>query len=140
MPTRRELKELAQLRMKEAETLFEVGLYDGAVYLCGYVIEFALKARICKLLGVNDYPMSGKLKTAYAVHDFEQLLLLAGLAAKLDSIQTPEVWKNWSLSTSWTPEWRYQAKGTVSRDEAEEILDAVRGTPHGVFTWIKKYW
>ncbi|RLC04104.1 MAG: hypothetical protein DRI57_28560 [Deltaproteobacteria bacterium] len=56
MPTRNELKELAKLRLKEAETLFNAGLYDGSAYLCGYVTEFALKARICKLLGIDEYP------------------------------------------------------------------------------------
>jgi HEPN domain-containing protein len=70
MPTRNELKELAQLRLKEAETLFQAGLYDGAAYLCGYVIEFALKAKICKLLGVNEYPMSGKLKEEHLSEHF----------------------------------------------------------------------
>ena len=58
MPTRNELKELAKLRLKEAETLFDAGLYDGAVYVCGYVIELALKARICKLLDISEYPSS----------------------------------------------------------------------------------
>ncbi len=140
MPTRNELKELAQLRLKEAETLFHAGLYDGAAYLCGYVIEFALKAKICKLLGVNEYPMSGKLKSAYAVHDFDQLLLLAGLQKKLDPIQHPDVWANWSVATPWTPEMRYQPKGTMSKNDAEEILEAVREKPNGVLTWIKKYW
>ena len=76
MPTRAEFKQLAKLRLKEAETLFTAGLYDGAAYLCGYVVEFALKARICKLLGLDEYPETGKLKTAYAVHDFNQLLIL----------------------------------------------------------------
>jgi len=75
MPTRNELRELAKLRLREAETLFNAGLYDGSAYLCGYVIEFALKARICKLLGIDEYPASGRLKSAYAVHDFGQLLL-----------------------------------------------------------------
>lgn len=79
MPTRNELKELAKLRLKEAESLFNAGWYDGAGYICRYVIEFALKARICRLLDINEYPSSGKLKSAYAVHDFEQLRLLSGL-------------------------------------------------------------
>ena len=35
MPTRDEFKELAKLRLQEAETLFQAGLYDGAAYLCG---------------------------------------------------------------------------------------------------------
>jgi len=139
MPTRDEFKELAKLRLQEAETLFQAGLYDGAAYLCGYVIEFALKARICKLLGVDEYPASGTLKSAYAVHNFDQLLLLAGLKNKLDPANV-ELYTNWSIATPWTPEMRYTPKGTISRDTVEEILDAVRDKPNGVLPWIRKYW
>ena len=139
MPNKNELKELAILRLKEAETLFNAGLYDGAVYLSGYVIEFALKARICKLLGVDEYPASGKLKSAYAVHDFDQLLLLSGLKNKLDSANA-ELYANWSVATPWNPEIRYRPKGSVSKDEAEELLCAIKVKTDGVFRWIMKYW
>jgi len=139
MPTRNELRELAKLRLREAETLFNAGLYDGSAYLCGYVIEFALKARICKLLGIDEYPASGRLKSAYAVHDFGQLLLLSGLKSKLDSANA-EIYSNWSVATPWTPEIRYRPKGSVSEDEAEEMLDAVRDKPDGVLRWIMRYW
>ncbi len=42
MATRDQLRELAELRLREAETLFAAELYDGCVYLCGYVVEAAL--------------------------------------------------------------------------------------------------
>jgi len=57
MPTRNELKELAKLRLKEAETLFEAELYDGAVYLCGYVIEFALQEFVNYWTRMNIRPL-----------------------------------------------------------------------------------
>jgi HEPN domain-containing protein len=139
MPTRNQLKELAKLRLKEAETLFNAGLYDGTVYLCGYVIEFALKARICKLLDTNEYPSSGKLKSAYAVHNLDQLIFLSGLENKLDPTNV-DLHRNWSLTTPWSPEMRYQPKGTISKSKAEEILNAVREKPNGVLRWIMKYW
>jgi HEPN domain-containing protein len=139
MPTRNELKELAKLRLKEAETLFNAGLYDGAVYLCGYVVEMALKARICKLLDIDEYPSSGKLKSAYAVHDFYQLLVLSGLKNKVNSAHA-ELHANWSITIPWSPEMRYQAQGTISKTQAEQILNAVRDKPNGVLRWIMKYW
>ena len=139
MPTRNELKELARLRLREAETLFQAGLYDGAIYLCGYVIEFALKARICKVLDIPDYPSSGRLKSAYAVHDFDQLLLLSGLKNKLNAAPV-ELYANWSITTPWTPELRYAPRGTISQAKAQEVLDAVRDRSHGVLRWIMNYW
>ncbi len=146
MPTRNDLKELAKLRLAEAETLCNAGYYDGATYLCGYAVEFALKARICQLLGVNEYPppisgsMSGRVKSAYTIHNFDQLLLLAGLQPKLDPTLNPAVWKNWSVATPWNPENRYNPKGTISQVQAEEMLEAVKNKPYGVLTWIMKFW
>lgn len=146
MPTRNELKELAKLRLAEAETLYHAGYYDGATYLCGYAVEFALKARICRLLGVSEYPPpisgpgSGRIKSAYTVHDFDQLLLLSGLQPKLDPTQNPSVWQNWSIATPWNPENRYNPKGTISQVQAEEMLEAVKNKPDGVLSWIMKFW
>jgi hypothetical protein len=62
MPTRQELKDLTRLRLREAEALFQAACYNGAVYLGGYAVEAALKARICRLLGAENYPDSGKYK------------------------------------------------------------------------------
>lgn len=56
MPTRKELQDLAEIRLQEAKVLFEKEFYDGARYLAGYVIELALKARICKILDLDQYP------------------------------------------------------------------------------------
>ncbi len=139
MPTRNELKKLAKLRLKEAETLFDAGLYDGAVYVSGYVIEFALKARICKLLDTEEYPSTGKFKSVYAVHDFEQLLFLSGLKKK-SSLAHVDLHTNWSIIIPWSPEMRYKPKGSVSKEDAEQILNAIREKPNGVYQWIMKYW
>jgi len=103
------------------------------------VVEFALKARICKLLDISEYPSYGKLKSAYAVHDFEQLLLLSGLKKKI-SLAHPDLHINWSIIVPWSPEMRYKPKGTISKNQAEEILNAVRNKPNGVYRWIMKYW
>jgi hypothetical protein len=114
-------------------------LYDGTAYLCGYSVEFALKARICKLLEINDYPDSGKMKQVYAVHDLGQLLLLAGLRNKLRSADI-DIQANWYDATPWSPETRYRPKGSVSRSEAEKLLNAIRDNAKGVLQWIMKYW
>ncbi len=71
MPTRDQLRELSEVRLREAETLFEAELYDGCVYLCGYVVEAALKARICRVLGVNEYPE--EMRQTFWTHDFDRL-------------------------------------------------------------------
>lgn len=137
MPTRRELKTLADLRLREAEALFEARCYNGTVYLAGYVVELALKARICRLLRSKEYPEIGALKGAFAVHKYDQLLFLAGLVDKLDSNQM--VLENWSLLTFWGPELRYSPR-EFSRSEALVVLEAIREPANGVFSWIRKHW
>jgi hypothetical protein len=139
MPTRQELKELTRLRVREAEALFQAACYNGAVYLCGYAVEAALKARICKLLGTEDYPDSGKYKAVYAVHNLDQLLFLAGLKGKAET-QEAQIFNNWATASPWTPELRYKPPGTYTRQEALEILDAIRDSKYGVLKWIKSYW
>lgn len=139
MATRKELKELALLRLEEAEFLFGIGYYDGARYLLGYVLELALKARICRVLDLEEYPDSGDLRRVYATHDLDQLLKLSGLTRKL-SLAGKAVFDNWSILVLWTPERRYDAVGTANRHQVEEILRATCDRQTGVFTWIKKYW
>ena len=139
MATSQELKDLALLRLLEAETLFEAGLYDGAEYLSGYVVELALKARICRVLDLDEYPEKGELKRVYAVHDLDQLLLLAGLRKAVDPANKP-FFDNWSTASLWKPERRYDAAGTVTREDAESALNAIRDTTNGVLTWIKTIW
>jgi HEPN domain-containing protein len=52
MVTRQQLQELARTKLKEAEALYSAGFFDGCVYLCGYVVELALKARYVPLSGL----------------------------------------------------------------------------------------
>jgi hypothetical protein len=139
MATKQELRDLANLRLREAEALYDAGFYDGAAYLCGYVVELALKARICKLLGVTDYPDTGDYKRVYAVHDFTQLLFLSGLRTKLDPGNVP-LFTNWSTAIPWKPERRYSPVGTFSQQDAQDILDAIRDRNNGLLRWIKRYW
>lgn len=140
MTTRNELKQLAAVRLREAEALFAAGLYDGSAYLCGYVVELALKARICRLLDISDYPDKGDLKRVYAVHNLDQLLILAGLRKKLTPANQA-LFTNWSIAVPWKPEQnRYAAVGSTTQKDAEDILMAIKGRPNGILTWIKKYW
>ena len=124
--------DLAQLRLREAEALFAAGFYDGCAYICGYVVELALKARICATLGIEDYPDRGsRLKDALRTHDFDDLKLLAGM----DSEFTPDKsdrFSNWSVASKWNPTWRYESEGTYDKAAAEQILNAIRARPHGV--------
>ncbi len=137
LPTRNELKTLARLRLKEAESLYRSGFYGGSEYLCGYVVEFALKARICKVLNLQAYP-ADELKIA-KTHDFDVLKLLAGLKKDLGPGGNKELWENWTAATKWRPELRYQMPAKNSRETAKLAIESIKGR-NGVLTWLAKRW
>lgn len=140
MATRQQLKDLALLRMREAETLFTAGLYDGCAYLCGYVVELALKARICATLGVTEYPEKGsRLRDAMKSHFLDDLGLLAGMGHEFTPSR-PRLLANWSIVNEWKPEWRYEPIGSYDRAAAQKLLDAIRSMPDGVLTCISARW
>lgn len=141
MPTRIELKRLCILRLKEVKVLYDKKLYDGASYLAGYVIELALKARICKILD-SDYIVSGNLGRAFKTHNLEELLLLSGLSNKfsLEMSENRDLQVNWSVVLSWNESFRYLPVGSSSKSDIEDLINAIEDPENGVLTWIKKRW
>ena len=55
MNTSEEIKNLADLRLEEAEILLNNGKSNGAFYLLGYTIELYLKSKICRLLRSEEH-------------------------------------------------------------------------------------
>jgi HEPN domain-containing protein len=137
-----ELKELAKTKLQEANLLYNRGLYDGSCYLAGYVLEMALKARICKVLDVADYPDTGEISRSFKTHNLIVLLRLAGLQRRLDTAiaTNPNLLQSWSLIVEWTEEFRYSPIGSSSQVRARAILSAVDDKKDGIFTWLKKHW
>jgi HEPN domain-containing protein len=139
---RRDLQKLAELRLEEAKTLYDNGFYDGAVYLCGYVIEAALKARICKHLQMKEYLDTGDMKSMFLSHDFDRLLFLSGLKNRINlaNRRGTKLFQNWSLLTNWTPDIRYAPVGTHNRQHAKDLIEALIHNSDGFLVWIKKLW
>ncbi len=99
--------------------------YDGAVYLCGYAVEIALKARICGTLKWNAYPFTAsefQKYQSFRTHDLDVLLHLSGRGAKIKSNYLLQ----WSAVMSWDPSSRYGAIGSKSAADAEEMLNSTR--------------
>ena len=116
MKTIAEIVELSEEKLRTAEFLALHGFCDDAYYLGGYVFELHLKAKICKNLGIPDFfdfensnnrKLGGQAKRtnrenlyrSFKVHDYEQLLILAGLFANFsDEIKkNKEFGENWSI-------------------------------------------
>ena len=123
MIARSDLKKLARARLKDAQILLAGKRYDGAVYVCGYAIELALKARICALLKWSGYPDTGgefASLTSFRTHDLAVLLRLSGRA---DRIRTKHL-IDWSVVAEWDTESRYRVIGTAKQKDAAIMIES----------------
>lgn len=136
---RRDFQELARVRLAEAKVLLDNGLYDGAYYLCGYVVECALKACICRQFRLHDFPPEPRVVADMYTHDFVRLVGRAGLAQMLQTeLQTdPTFQAYWNTVSLWSERSRYERQPA---DSAEELYKAVADRQRGVLKWLRRHW
>ena len=135
---RSDWQRLAEIRIKEAEALLKLNLSDGAYYLAGYAVEFALKACIAKQVQAEDVP-DKRFILDFHTHVIEDLVTLAGLKANRDSDAKADkaLSNNWQVVKDWKEDSRYKFHTQV---EAQALFDAVSEPVHGVLQWIKHRW
>ncbi len=117
-PTASGLEKLSRDRLGDAKALYAAGRYEGSVYLCGYAIELALKARICSYLGWALFPDD---ITSMKTHSLEMLLRFTGLESSKNAFSD-----EWNLISTWTPEMRYDAEISFSMADAEARIGAAK--------------
>lgn len=125
MLTRRELKQIARARLKDAEVLFRANRYDGASYLCGYAVEVALKAKICETLKWQGFPSTNKEFKNYQsfkTHSLDALLTLSGVEEKVKK----RYFAAWSVVADWDPEARYEPAGEVSEGDSRLMIESTK--------------
>lgn len=120
-----ELKRIAAARLADAEVLLKANRYDGASYLSGYAVEIGLKLRICKTLKWAGFPETNnefQALQSFKTHDFDVLLRLSGVEAKVKSGYLAE----WSDLKPWKPELRYALTGTATATSALKMILAAK--------------
>ena len=125
MLTVTELRAISAARLDDAQTLFDAGHYDGVVYLCGYAVELALKARICETLNWSGYPATNpefRDYHSFRTHDLKVLLRLSGQESRIMQ-DLPDTW--WAVS-NWNPDLRYRIPGSASQSGAATLLERMR--------------
>jgi hypothetical protein len=95
-----DLRGIAKARLLDAQVLLRAKRFDGAFYLCGYSVELALKARICRTLKWSGFPQSGT--------EFQGL----------QSVKTHDL--------EVLPEKRYQAIGQSTQQQAADMLTCAK--------------
>jgi HEPN domain-containing protein len=138
---RADFQDLADLRIAEAECLFQNGMFDGAYYLAGYAVEAGLKACIAKLTNQYDFP-SRNTQRDYYTHDLEILLKTAELDTILgiDRKANALLKANWQSVVLWKEDSRYETRGSKSRADTDDFIQAITDVTNGVLPWIKKRW
>jgi hypothetical protein len=135
---RDDLQRLAKIRLKEAKLLLDGGQFSGAYYLCGYIVECALKACIAKKTKRYDFPDKKQVNDSYTHRPLE-LVKVAGLSAVLDQEKgrDPTFAINWQVVVTWDESSRYVEK---QMQEAQALYNAIVDRRHGVLKWIKQHW
>jgi HEPN domain-containing protein len=104
--------------------------YDAAVYLCGYAVEIALKARLCRHLkwttGFPETPAEFRLKGNLKTHDLETLLDYTGIQGRVRSSGPRDLLPDWSVVRKWNPEQRYDPRGTKTLSDADSMIAATQ--------------
>jgi len=117
----------------------DAGLYSGAFYICGYVVECALKACICRKTNQYDfYPKPEESKNAWS-HDFKKLIKVSDLDSEINAARQSDLDLdvNWKSVEGWRTESRYEARG---QQEAWALFDAISNPDHGVLSCIRQHW
>ena len=118
-----DLKSIARARLQDAKVLLSGRRLDGAVYLGGYAVELALKARICRTLKWTGFPETAaefKGLQSIKTHDLDILLRLSGVEGRIKTKFMAE----WSLVLDWDPEKRYQTAGQFTEQQANDRIAA----------------
>lgn len=142
MITKKDLKRLAELRLKDSACLLESKRYQAAQYLAGYSVELYLKLNICNFFNLIDgYPedkyelekythlVKDKFKNAvksiglktFKTHNLNELLLISGKEYYIKNLYLNE----WTGVLSWSPEMRYNFKAT-DKLKAERFLKWIK--------------
>ena len=121
---RGDFQKLTQERLKDAQALLQEKRYSGAYYLCGYVIECALKACIAKQTRRFDFPPERKAIDAIYTHDLAKLINSAGfeVAFRDDRKKDRRLDRNWGEVKDWKETSRYEE---YDQNKAQGIYQAI---------------
>jgi hypothetical protein len=142
MISKKDLRELVNQKLKDANALMAKKRYATAIYIAGYALELALKLKICKIFkfaqgfpeNKTDFSIyqnsSTQQPTLFSTiskikdirnHDLNKLLFYSGTEynVKLNLIT------EWNLVVSWNPEMRYKIL-IIRKQEAETKIKAIK--------------
>jgi HEPN domain-containing protein len=134
-----DLQTMAEERVADAAALLAAGRFQAAYYLCGYAVEYALKACIARQVREFDFPDRKLVNDSY-VHDLTKLLNVSRLAQlhREEADKNTSFAKHWGIVQNWSEVSRYDT--SIAQAEASALFLAVTDQTNGVLAWLKKWW
>jgi hypothetical protein len=122
-----ELEKIAWGRLADAEWLIKGQRFDGAIYLCGYCLEIAFKARLCKDANRADFPeTSAEFKQQNLKHWQTHSLKELSELCHLDRIFKKKYKREFfTIRRIWSVEMRYKLS-YLQKEDAEDFLAAIK--------------
>jgi len=132
MISHEELKKSSKKCLDDSKILFRNKRYEGAIYICGYSIEIALKGIICKNLNIGGFISTSHIPSTkeelkkieeFFIHDLDRLLskVPPQIAAHIKAKKMTE----WSTVLKWNPEMRY-APIKKEKKQKENSQESIR--------------
>jgi len=150
MATRESLEQMCVSRQKCVEILMQNNEWHIASYLMGHILECALKATICRVLKVPEYPADikhrdSKVPDFFRTHFFDRLVFLAGMSQIFSINGNQDEFGNWSQFTSKLPgDWvnmrYYDTANQFDQPIAESLYKNLISDEYGIINTIKKTW
>jgi HEPN domain-containing protein len=138
--TRQQLQQLTRIRLREARLLLDNNNSNGAYYLAGYSVEFALKACISRRIKQNEIPDKKLIQDIYT-HNLRDLVKLADLENQRVILERANAnfATNWAIVKDWNESSRYKM---FSQTQAQELYNSIsaRSRNGGILAWIRQYW
>ena len=134
-----DLQKMAEERIADAAALLDAGRFQAAYYLCGYAVEFALKACIARKVREFDFPDRKVVNDSY-VHNLTKLLTVSGIDELYDDEagRNSAFAENWNIVRDWSEVSRYDP--AITKTEALAFFLAVTDPTDGVLAWLKTLW
>jgi hypothetical protein len=147
MASRKDLKQIALLRVKSAKLLLDGRDWQGAAYMMGLSLECLLKAAVCKTLRIEDFPENhkdDKVPPFFMNHSFVRLQLLSGLSDIFSATGDVAAFGNWSdFTIKYPSEWiyiRYASPANSPFDEAttKKLFQYLYESPNSIVKTVIK--
>ncbi len=133
MISKKDLRELINQKLKDADILISNRRYSTAFYIAGYALELALKLKICKIFKFTQRFPEGKFDFSLYQNSFKHQKLLANTITKIRDIKSHDLnnllfysgteydiklnyLNEWNLVVNWNPEMRYKTQKLLKKD------------------------